>query len=139
MKYTNQENEISIDVESTFEETRKGFPNDKRDQNYHNHFKITVSSMHGSETFDYYGSQFDCEKGKKVLTDDDLKGALRCIVNDALYGNMSFEEFCGELGYDEDSCRAVRIHKACQNSSGKLQNVILESDWYTIVNDLNEY
>ena len=140
MQYENTENDIKVDVSAKYEECVHGFPFDKSDDQYHNHFLITVSTVYGSESFDYYGSARDCEKGKKILDDEDLKSAFRCIVDDALYGNMSFDEFCGELGYDEDSCRAHDIHKACGVTSGKLQNLISnEDDWYTIVNDLDEY
>lgn len=141
MEYTNIEHEIGLDVTGEYQECVRGFPHCKEDNGYHNHFSITVTSEYGSEAFDYYGSASDCEKGKKILSDDDLKGALRCIVDDALYGDMSFEEFCDELGYDSDSCTSYRIHKACQKTSGKLQNVIGNAcdEWYTIVNDLQEF
>jgi hypothetical protein len=142
MEYTNTEHEIGLDVTSKYIECVNGFPFDKKgsQSGYHNHFVITITSKSGSEQFDYYGSSHDCEKGKKNLDDDDLKGALQCIVGDALYGDMRFEEFCDELGYDEDSCTSYRIHKACQKTSGKLQNVITNNsdEWYTIINDLNE-
>lgn len=140
MKYENTKNDISLDVSAKYEETVRGFPFDKKDQMYHNHFLITVSNVFGSETFDFYGSANDCEKGKKVLDDEGLKSALRCIVSDALSGGMDFGEFCSEYGYDEDSCTSHRIYKECEKTSGKFQNVLSnEDDWYTIVNDLNEY
>lgn len=142
MKYENKEHEIDLDVNYEYLERVNGFPFDKKGSysGYHNHFRITVSSIFGLEQFDFYGSSSDCEKGKKTLNDDDLKNALRCIVDDALYGNMSFEEFCDELGYDDDSCTAYRMYKACIKTSGKLQNVITNNsdEWYTIINDLNE-
>ena len=140
MKYTNQENEISIEVSAKLVEFRKGFPFDKRDESYHGHFKITLQTGSGSETFDYYGSAHDREIGKKELSDDDLKGALRCIVDDALYGEMDFDEFCGEMGYDEDSRNAEQIHKACIKTGEHLSGIGISGDTlYTIVNDLNEY
>jgi len=137
MEYT--KDEIGIDVSSRIIETVKGFPNEKESSGYHNHFEITLTTQYGSESFDFYGSVHDCEKGKKTMSDDDLKDALRCIIDDGIYGAMSFQEFCDELGYDEDSRRAEKIHSQCVESLGKLAGLgIVESDLYEIIDDLNE-
>lgn len=139
-EYTNAEKEIGIDIGYEFIDTVKGFPNNKSDQSYHNHFKIILTTESGTTKHDYYGSAHDCSKSKTTLTDDDLKGALRCIVDDALYGQMSFEEFCNELGYDEDSRSAEKIHDACAKTNEKLCSIgICGDDLYTIVNDLSEF
>lgn len=142
MEYINNEHEIKLNVSAQYLECVRGFPNQepRNDDGYHNHFEITVSSIHGSEKFDYYGSSYDQERGIKTLSDDDLLNALECIVNDALYGEMSFDEFCDELGYDSDRCSSHRIHKACEKTSGKLQNIVSNNsdEWYAIVNDINE-
>ena len=139
-QYTNAEKEIGIDITYEYLEVVQGFPHSKTDDSYHNHFRITLTTEAGRIAQDYYGSAHDYEHGKKTLTDDDLKGALRCIVDDALYGQMDFEEFCGELGYDEDSRNAEKIHKACIKTSEELQSIgIGGDDLYTIVNDLSEF
>ncbi len=139
MQYTNAEKEIGIDVGCEFLGIVTGFPFDKKDTAYHNHFRITLTTESGSIIQDFYGSAHDRENNKTTMNDDDLKDALRCIVDDALYGLMAFEEFCAELGYDEDSRSAERTHKACIKTAEELQSIgIAENDMYTIVNDLSE-
>ena len=141
MEYTNTKNgnEIGIDVTSTFVEWVNGFPNDKRDINPHGHFKIHLTTENGSDSFDYYGSAFDAGNNKKILPDDDLLNALECIISDAISGTYSFEEFCDEFGYDEDSRSAERIHKACIDTLNRVNTLgISENDLYEIVNDINE-
>lgn len=141
MEYTNtkDENNIGIDVTSTFIEWVNGFPNDKRDTNPHGHFKIHLTTENGSDSFDYYGSAFDARNNKKILPADDLLNALECIISDAIAGTYSFEEFCDEFGYDEDSRSAERIHKACIDTFNRVNTLgISENDLYEIVNDINE-
>ena len=141
MEYTNtkDENNIGIDVTSTFTEWVKGFPCDKKDVNYHGHFKITLTTESGSDSFDFYGSAFDAGKNKTEMTDDDLMSALECIISDALTGIYSFEEFCSEFGYDEDSRSAERMHKACEDTYNRIVAIgISEDEMYEIVNDINE-
>ena len=141
MEYTNtkDENNIGINVTSTFIEWVKGFPGDKKDINYHGHFKINLSTESGSESFDYYGSANDAGKQKTMMSDEDLKGALECIISDGLSGLYSFDEFCAEFGYDEDSRRAEKIYNACKDTYDRLSALgINEDEMYVIVNDLNE-
>ncbi len=138
MEYT--KDDVKLKVESTFVETIKGFPHSEHDDMYHNHFMITVSNDSGkTESFDYYGSYNDYCKNKTTIPDNDLRFALGCIIGDALSGLMSFDEFCDEFGYDEDSRRAERIHKAAIITTEKIQSLgINEDEMYVIVNDLDE-
>jgi hypothetical protein len=141
MEYTNTKNEnsIGIDVTSTFVEWQKGFPGDNKDINYHGHFKINLSTESGDDLFDYYGSSHDAGNQKTVLTDGDLLDALECIISDALSGVYTFDEFCSEFGYDEDSRRAEKIHKACIDTYARVSALgISEDEMYVIINDINE-
>jgi len=140
MEYRNAEKEISIDVEYNFVGWVRGFPHDKKDIEHHGHFKVALISNGQRKEFDYYGSAHDSGNGKDTLNDDDLKGALRCIVDDGLYGLMDFNVFCDELGYDEDSRTAERIHTACKKAADELRELgLTDDDFSAIVNDLNEY
>lgn len=48
-------------------------------------------------------------------------GSFRsCIFGDAQSGISTFNEFCSEFGYDTDSRRAYKIHKACVKTLDKL-------------------
>jgi hypothetical protein len=39
---------------------------------------------------------------------------IHSLAMDAHYGRESFEDFCGELGYDTDSRKAYRMWEACK-------------------------
>jgi len=41
-----------------------------------------------------------------------LKDVLNCLVSDAGVDQLSFEEFCSEYGYNEDSRAAERVYRA---------------------------
>ena len=131
---------IALNVESSFIETVKGFPNSKNDDMYHNRFSITIESPSSiKQSFDYYGSYADYSKNITSLPESDIRNALGCIMSDGLNGFMDFEEFCGEYGYDDDSRNAERIHKACIDTKDKLESLdILEEDMITISTDINE-
>lgn len=141
MQYTivKDGNNIDITVTSTFVEWVKGFPFDEKDINYHGHFKIHLSTESGSDSFDFYGSANDAVKQKFIMNNEDLKYVLKCIIDDGLAGFYSFEEFCNEFGYDEDSRRAEKIYKACEDTCNQLSVIgIGEEEMCVIVNDLNE-
>lgn len=140
MKYKNED--IALIVESQYEKPVYGFP-DSQDSMYHNQFVIRITKditdpkFNDWQIFTYYGSYADYQKNITALSERDMRFALGCIISDALSGLMSFDEFCGEFGYDEDSRRAERIHKKCIETSEKIQKLgINEDDMYRISNDL---
>jgi len=51
---------------------------------------------------------------------------LDCLATDAgtAFSVGSFEEFCREFGYDDDSRRAERAYRACEAMSGKLERFL---------------
>ncbi len=129
------------------------FPNaDEKDGTKHNRFAITIDRMvedllyHSDEkmvsatkTFSYYGSQADYEAHKTDLTEEELKQALRCIIEDANSGTMDFKEFCSEFGYDTDSRRAEKIYNACKNSLMKVRDLgFFDSELIDALNELQE-
>lgn len=134
-----------FDIKSKMVDSGVKFPNtDPGDMTRHNKFKVIVCKVKNSDrkvckTFDYYGSQADWEKGIDKMSEEDLKYAFKNIVDDAIYGMMSFDEFVGELGYDSDSRRAEKIWKETRKSYDKLSDMsVSEDDLYDIVNELSE-
>lgn len=67
-------------IESQFEQTVNGFPNQKRRTSgfdYHNEFNIIVKNGDDKRAvFKFYGSYHDYEKGITVLSDDQIKDAF---------------------------------------------------------------
>jgi hypothetical protein len=112
--------------------------NDKYD-GQHNQFLITVKHNGIVRRFSFYGSTADYNAGIKELTEADTQDAFKCFIDDSLYGLDTFEDFCGNCGYDTDSRTAERIYKLCQKSLAKAHDLGLsDDDLYNIVNDLNE-
>lgn len=142
MIYTN--NGITLNVESQFEKSVLGFPNEgptkTKYQDYHNEFNIIVKNDQDYRAvFKFYGSSVDYQKNKTTMNDDDLKEALCAILEDGLYGLMDFDDFCSELGYDVDSRRAERIHKLCIETMNKLEFLgIEEQNMIDMVNEMRE-
>jgi len=59
----------------------------------------------------------------EINKESDLLHAFDCFVSDAIAGKNSFEEFCSEFGYDQDSRKAHKIYKACVKSCAKLERI----------------
>ena len=53
----------------------------------------------------------------------ELAEAAQCVVSDALLGLESFNDFCFELGYDNDSISALNVWKSCKRTFSKLNRV----------------
>ena len=52
-----------------------------------------------------------------------VEEVLDCLASDAMVPE-DFEEFCMEIGYDEDSRRAERIHKQCLAQTEQLRDFL---------------
>ena len=120
-------------VSATLKEQAVKFPNDKNGKTLHNRYLVTVCTDKGRASFAFYDSHANL--GRLEL--DDLRGAFECFVSDAISGGYSFDEFCGEFGYNTDSRSAERIHRACEQSAEKLAR-IFAGDIYELNDELND-
>lgn len=68
-------------------------------------------------TFDFWGSKADMDKGQREITAYDV---LACISGDA-YTPETFEDFCGEYGYQEDSIKALQTFKRADRFAKRLR------------------
>lgn len=48
---------------------------------------------------------------------------LQCLVNDAAAATMTFNAWCNEYGYDNDSRKAESIYRECQAAHDKLRKI----------------
>lgn len=75
------------------------------------------------------------KQGVGITDDPEAADVLASIVMDARLGAESFEDFCGELGYDTDSRKAYASWEDCKRQAEKYE-------WFTysqeMVDDLNE-
>jgi hypothetical protein len=51
---------------------------------------------------------------------------LNCLVSDARAGEMTFEEFCSDFGYDVDSRKAEKTWKACSANAPRVRRFLGE-------------
>ena len=61
-----------------------------------------------------------CSKPKKLNIDD----VLYSLILDAQSGTESFEDFCDNFGYNEDSVKHNEIYKSCQKNGKKVKTFI---------------
>jgi len=132
-----------FELSASFLKEVKGFPNDPKDESWHNEFRVKVVRFLEdgkiSRSFKFYGSMHDWEKSKRWLKGNDLIHAFYCFLSDAQSGTYSLEDFCSEFGYDLDSRRAERIYKQCQKSMDKLFDMgIFESEVCDLLNEIQE-
>ena len=101
-----------------------------------NHHRITVTNTEtGKRTaFDFWASIAH----PVIDSTYDILNAFYCFVSDAVSGLDSFQEFCAEFGYDEDSRRAYKTWKACKRAADKFERVSGGVDIYDFINELSE-
>jgi hypothetical protein len=140
MKYTIETQGKTFTVSAKFIKAINGFPNcDKNENEPHNQFLVSVNHNGITRRFSFYGSTHDYNNGIVELNEVDTRETLQCFISDALAATNTFDEFCNEFGYDEDSRKAYRIFKLCEKTLTKTQELGLsEDDLANIWNDLNE-
>lgn len=66
-------------------------------------------------------------KGRRQVFADRLYSILTCIAMD-YHIPCRFDDFCAELGYDNDSIKALDLHRRCEEQSRKLQSIFTEEE-----------
>lgn len=67
-------------------------------------------------------------KGKPPTVDT----LLESLVHDAQYGQEDFDDFCSNLGYEEDSRKALKAWKSCQSIAQRLPNILSAEEWEAV-------
>lgn len=86
------------------------------------HHAYTVKVTRGAESFETtYRQGMSHEDGPSLVA------VLACLMSDANAGELgSFEDFCGEYGYDTDSRRAEATYNACRESAAAMRRLLGE-------------
>lgn len=128
MKTTYNEYKITSVYKGT-----KNWDFDTKLDNYHNHMIYITNSKTGKKCgFEYWNSIVEGE----IVTEESLMNAVWCFIQDAISGQMDYNEFTSEFGELDDN---KKVHKACQKSYEKYNRVFTE-DIYDILEDLeNKY
>ena len=70
-------------------------------------------------TVTIHNNEFPCHIGIGLKSKDgttrvpDIKGVMRSLLRDMDAGDKTFEEFCSDYGYDEDSRKAYALWEEC--------------------------
>jgi len=80
-------------------------------------------------TVDYF-------QGHAVTEKPDSPNVLSSLLSDASFAQLSFEEFCGELGY-ETSKEARKTYRACLAMATKLEK-LLGNEYQTFMSSEND-
>ena len=123
---------IDISIESTFLGDKVS-PWSSNPANY-NYHKIVIKAHTLKLSFDFWASIMNPE----IQSDEENTSAFYCFVSDALSGEMDFNEFCNEFGYDINHPNRRKIYKACQKSNCKFHRVFDGIDIYDFINELQE-
>lgn len=89
------------------------------------HYRVTV--RRGGRWMVIYYSMGPAHTDGPTLPD-----VLDCLVSDAEYVDRAFEEFCADLGYDEDSRTAERVYQACVRTGRALRRLFTLAELETL-------
>lgn len=128
-------NYLNLVIESHFKGDKLApWSGDDRQQNWNNHtVRVVNTETKRRVSFDFWGSIMNPVIG----TEAEVLQAFEMFVSDALSGDMSFNNFCDEFGYDVDSRKAERIYKACGRALVKFRKIV-DSDLYDFANTLRD-
>jgi hypothetical protein len=62
--------------------------------------------------------------GCGIKTAPNAADILNCLTSDAQMGEDSFEGFCGDMGLDTDSRKALDTYTECQQQGAKLRRIL---------------
>ena len=118
-----QENNVEIKVNYAAHE----FPPWEGAKEKVDQYRISLKRQFGDQrrsiSFDFWTSIVDTAKNK-IPTEYDI---LACISSD-YYTPDTFEEFCANYGYDNDSIKAQNAFKRCLKFAKKLRTFFTESE-----------
>ena len=86
---------------------------------YANKYKCKISYKGRSGVFEFTDSVVNTTEGREP----EIKDVLYCLVMDYTSASETFQDFCDELGYDNDSIKSLNIFKACQKNSEKMKRI----------------
>jgi hypothetical protein len=120
-----------ITIESEYLGNKKWSASEKM-SNWNN-YKVTVRHNNKSFSFDFWASIMN----PQLTSDEDNINAFYCALSDGICAMSDFDDFCSELGYDNDSRKAENIYKACLKTLKKLDRVF-SCSLHTLINEIQE-
>ncbi len=109
-------------LELTLSTAYRGIEIDKDANRPWDHHAYTVTLTRGAESFSTTYKQGTAHTEPPTLT-----AVVACLMSDASAGELgSFEEFCGDFGYDADSRRAESTYNACRETAAAMRRLLGE-------------
>lgn len=90
----------------------------------HNHYKVKIAKDGKSHTFDFFGSIHMAENDIHPTIEE----VLDCFAMDVLCGQLSFEDFCSDMGGSTDSIKDQKSWKACVRSAKAAEKLGISND-----------
>lgn len=90
-------------------------------------FKVTLSKDKSYGYGDAFTTDYSMGTGHAKDSQapmPQLAEVLYSLQSDAQAGEHGFDEFCADLGYDSDSIKALKIHKACVKIRAQLATLL---------------
>lgn len=81
-----------------------------------NHWKVTLHYRGRQMSTDFWTGSRAGEPDAKSVTD--------CLISDTYLGQGSFEDFCDDLGLDQDSRKAYSMWQACQKQGERVRRFL---------------
>jgi hypothetical protein len=91
---------------------------DKRDkwQQEANDWRVTLQYQGRRYSLDFW-------QGVGIKDAPTAQGVLECLLSDTQSAYGSFNDFCSNMGYSEDSIKAKRIYDACHRQDKRLKKL----------------
>ncbi|MDA3806862.1 MAG: hypothetical protein PF440_03025 [Thiomicrorhabdus sp.] len=90
-------------------------------------------------SFNLNGELFEFFQGLGIKTKPCLADLLSSLLMDMGFVQGSFEDFCGEMGYDSDSIAILKLYTAIQGNTKKLERVFHKKSIEELSEVLAEY
>lgn len=97
-------------------------PNMHNDGHPMNHWRVVLRNGRKRMTVRF-------STGLGIREKPDAADVLDCLASDATTTDLSFNDFCQELGYDTDSRTAERTYRIIQRQSKRLRSFLGEADY----------
>lgn len=108
---------MTIEGQGTVADPFPGDSGRNRKPQYFNHYKCVLSRGRFRHTINFY-------TGMGWTKDPTASDVIESVQLDCRSGELDFEEFCDEFGYDWDSRSAERIHRACVKQRKGIERVM---------------
>ena len=101
---------------------------------------MPAGSTFYSITFTRHGKRFSVQysQGPGITTRPDMLDVLGSLFMDAGSADETFEDWCSNLGYSDDSRKALAVYKACGRIAKKLEKLFTSQEMSDLGDMLND-